>query len=201
MAAPEWAPSADDVAAHIPQRFRDGTPTADTVPTVTQVDRLIELRATEVAARCGEPLDEGQVYSLAAETTALGVCAYLESSFFPEQQLGSDDQTAVFFRMRYEEHIRLLRGHIRYWRRGTGRLTGTVSDSGGQPIEGAEVTATADDGSSRTATSDADGTYQLRLDPDDYTVTATADGFQGAEKTAAIITQTTTTVDFTLETQ
>ena len=62
----------------------------------------------------------------------------------------------------------------------TGAISGTVRDSSGATVAHAEVTATEDSTNfSRTAQSEANGEYRLlALPPGQYSVTATAPGFQ-----------------------
>ncbi|MGA8324604.1 MAG: TonB-dependent receptor [Candidatus Cybelea sp.] len=61
----------------------------------------------------------------------------------------------------------------------TGNITGSVKDSSGAPIAGAQVQAVAPSGT-RTATTDAGGHFvMLSLGPDTYTLTLTKEGYQG----------------------
>lgn len=117
---PAWQPSPGDVAAHVPQRFHGQPPDEHTVPSSGQIGDVIDARVVEVRNRCGrvdavldllDGDDADALEDLARETVTLGAAAYLESSFFPEQQM-SDSATAVFLRMRYEEHVRLLRRQV-----------------------------------------------------------------------------------------
>ncbi|MDP3880361.1 MAG: S8 family serine peptidase [Dehalococcoidales bacterium] len=64
-----------------------------------------------------------------------------------------------------------------------GAISGNVNDSDtGQPIAGATVT----DGT-RTATTDSDGNYTISdVPPASYSVTASADGYQGASQTVSV---------------
>ena len=78
----------------------------------------------------------------------------------------------------------------------TGALTGTVSDPSGGVVAGATVTATnLNTGQSRTATTDADGSYKFNLlPPADYKVTFSAKGFQTAEVPSVAVHVTETAV-------
>jgi N-acetylneuraminic acid mutarotase len=76
----------------------------------------------------------------------------------------------------------------------TGEVAGTVTDSGsGAGISGVTVTATADNGDGFTATSQADGSYDLHAPAGGYDVTASKFGY--ADKA---ITGVTVTADATV---
>lgn len=67
-------------------------------------------------------------------------------------------------------------------------LAGTVTDADtGEPI--AEATVTADGETGFVTTTDADGTYRLGVDPDTYTVTADADGYEPATVTDVAVAE------------
>ncbi len=76
----------------------------------------------------------------------------------------------------------------------TGALTGTVSDPSGGVIAGATVTATSlGTGQSRTATTDANGSYKFSLlPPGNYSVKFSAAGFRTAEVPSITINITET---------
>lgn len=79
----------------------------------------------------------------------------------------------------------------------TGEIEGTVTDAdSGDPIGGAtvEITGAAD----RTLTTGEDGTYSVRLEAGDYTVTASAYGFGSATSDVTVTTGETATTDFAL---
>ena len=62
----------------------------------------------------------------------------------------------------------------------TGTLKGKIEDSKGKPIAGAEVRVMRHrDRSVKEATTDDSGRYSFELEPDDYTVSFDAEGFQG----------------------
>jgi uncharacterized GH25 family protein len=62
----------------------------------------------------------------------------------------------------------------------TGTLKGRIEDGKGKPIAGVEVRVLRQrDRSSREAQTDANGMYSFELEPDDYTVSFDAEGFQG----------------------
>src|SRR5215472_15873233 len=85
---------------------------------------------------------------------------------------------------------------------GTGALTGTVSDPSGGVLAGAKITAiSADTGQARTATTAADGTYNLSLlPPGNYRLRIEATGFKTTEIAAVTVNVTETAVlDSTLE--
>src|ERR1022692_4908378 len=65
----------------------------------------------------------------------------------------------------------------------TGGLTGTITDPSGGVIGGATVTATSlGTGQSRTATTDANGSYRFSLlPPGNYSVKISAAGFQSVQ--------------------
>ncbi|GAA2569826.1 hypothetical protein GCM10010435_49900 [Winogradskya consettensis] len=79
-----------------------------------------------------------------------------------------------------------------------GQVTGTVT-AAGQPLAGATITATGAEGAHFTATTDADGTYDLFATAGTYTLTTTKFGY--ATGTAAGVVITTgeqVTTNFTL---
>ena len=82
----------------------------------------------------------------------------------------------------------------------TGRISGTVRERLGSPMEGARVTATnTATGSARSATTAANGTYTIvGLAPGEYTVAASLVGFRRAVQSSVQVT-TDATVDFVLE--
>lgn len=78
-------------------------------------------------------------------------------------------------------------------------LAGTVTDAdSGEPI--AQATVTADGETGFVTTTDAGGGYRLGVDPDTYTVTADADGYQPATITGVTVAEGETVdgVDLTL---
>ncbi len=79
----------------------------------------------------------------------------------------------------------------------TGTLSGTLTDAAtGDPLGGATV---AVDGEfDRSTTTDADGTYSLRLPVGAYAVTASAFGYGTKTSDVTITTDTVTTLDFAL---
>ncbi len=80
----------------------------------------------------------------------------------------------------------------------TGDLSGTVTEAGsGDPIEGAEVEVTGGE-TSRTLTTGADGTYSTRLTAGEYTVTASAFGFESQTATVTVVAGEEATQDFAL---
>ncbi|MDF1604202.1 S8 family serine peptidase [Nocardioides sp. YIM 152315] len=79
----------------------------------------------------------------------------------------------------------------------TGTLAGTVTDAGtGDPLAGATVDV--DGEFDRSTTTDADGSYSLRLPTGDYAVSASAFGYGSEGADASVTTGTTTTQDFAL---
>ncbi len=70
----------------------------------------------------------------------------------------------------------------------TGDLTGTVTDPSGAVVSGATVTLKSDaNGSIRTTTTGANGTYRFSLlSPGSFTVTVTASGFSKAQSTTQV---------------
>src|SRR5215469_964238 len=62
----------------------------------------------------------------------------------------------------------------------TGTLKGAVQNEKGKPIAGATVRVMkSKDRSIKETTTDQGGNYSLELEPDDYTVSFDAEGFQG----------------------
>ena len=70
----------------------------------------------------------------------------------------------------------------------TGDLTGTVTDPSGAVVSGASVTAkSTGTGASRTTTTNSNGAYRFSLlQPGNYTVTVTAQGFSKSESTTSV---------------
>jgi N-acetylneuraminic acid mutarotase len=80
----------------------------------------------------------------------------------------------------------------------TGEVSGTVTDAAsGDPIEGAEVEVAGD--TSRTLTTDADGSYSVRVTAGEYTVTASAYGFESQSAGITVATGATVVQDFALD--
>ncbi|MEU2198635.1 carboxypeptidase regulatory-like domain-containing protein [Isoptericola sp. NPDC019482] len=80
---------------------------------------------------------------------------------------------------------------------GTGDVTGTVTDAGGEPVVGAEV---AFDGThDRTVTTGEDGTFSARLAVGDYAVSATAFGYLAATSEVTVTADEAVTLPITLE--
>jgi len=70
----------------------------------------------------------------------------------------------------------------------TGSLRGRVTDPDGAVVPGALVTAKSAIGQSASATSGADGTYQFKaLDPGQYTISASAQGFAAFSKSSVTV--------------
>ncbi|HWZ42608.1 MAG TPA: carboxypeptidase regulatory-like domain-containing protein [Candidatus Saccharimonadales bacterium] len=82
----------------------------------------------------------------------------------------------------------------------TASLHGRVADSTGAVLPKATVTATnAETGFSRSATTNANGEYELnQLPAGSYTVAATAQGFQGRQLSLNLVIGQTATTDFAL---
>ena len=78
-------------------------------------------------------------------------------------------------------------------------MAGTVTDAAsGDPIEGAEVDARRRDRAGRSTTG-ADGTYSARLTAGDYTVTASAFGYETETATITVAAGDDVTQDFALD--
>jgi subtilisin family serine protease len=78
----------------------------------------------------------------------------------------------------------------------TGVVSGTVTNANdGMPVAGATITAQP---GGRSATTDADGRYSLRLVPGSYTLAAAASDYVDARSTLSIAADETPTVDFSL---
>jgi outer membrane receptor protein involved in Fe transport len=79
----------------------------------------------------------------------------------------------------------------------SGDLTGTVTDPTGAVVSGATVTLKSDaTGATRTTTSNANGAYRFSLlQPGNYTVTATAQGFSKAQTPTVIAVGQATVAD------
>ncbi|PCR90931.1 carboxypeptidase regulatory-like domain-containing protein [Natrinema ejinorense] len=76
-----------------------------------------------------------------------------------------------------------------------GTVEGTVTDADSEPVANATVTV----GDEQTTTAD-DGSYALELEPGEYTLEITADGYEDASENVSVEADSTATVDVTLET-
>ncbi|WP_226005885.1 carboxypeptidase regulatory-like domain-containing protein [Natrinema salinisoli] len=76
----------------------------------------------------------------------------------------------------------------------TGAVEGTITDTDGEPIANATVTA----GDQQTTT-DENGSYGLDLEPGEYSLAISADGYQDASQNVSVEADATTTVDVTLQ--
>ena len=77
-------------------------------------------------------------------------------------------------------------------------INGTVTDADGSALEGASVTVTNSTGDTvGTNTTTATGAYSVGVDDGDYTVSVSADGYQGQTKDVSI-SGASETVDFSL---
>ena len=80
-----------------------------------------------------------------------------------------------------------------------GSLSGKVSDTAGNGVSGASVTFTSSDGQIYSITTDANGNYSLpNVQPGTYTGTASKTGFGTATQTVTVVSNTASTVNFTL---
>lgn len=77
-----------------------------------------------------------------------------------------------------------------------GTIAGTVTDSGGEPIEGANVVV---EDTELSTTTDDDGDYEITDVPEaTYTVTASAAGYDDNSQSVTVIAGETSTADFAL---
>ncbi|MCM3904639.1 MAG: carboxypeptidase-like regulatory domain-containing protein [Pyrinomonadaceae bacterium] len=83
----------------------------------------------------------------------------------------------------------------------TGTVVGVVTDAAGAPVAGARLRLTnRDSGLTRSLTTSEEGNYSAAaLPPGVYQVTAEAEGFHLLERTAALATGATTTLNLTLQ--
>ena len=107
-------PGVDDVAALLRARTKDtvgaeGTFTAATRPTATQVQELIDFVVGEVHGHVALELPE-ILHGQARRCIVLGVASLIELSYFPEQQnqAGADRTSAVAYREMYEKALERL---------------------------------------------------------------------------------------------
>lgn len=77
----------------------------------------------------------------------------------------------------------------------SGTLQGTVTDSNGNPVAGARISATP---GIHQAVTDNNGNYSLPLETGSYTVTAQSFGYSNGQASVSITQNNTTTQDFTL---
>jgi hypothetical protein len=82
----------------------------------------------------------------------------------------------------------------------TGLLAGTVTNAAdGAPLARVSITARNSEGRTRTAVTDANGTFSMRLAVGSYELTAQAFGFVATSASASVSEGQTTTVDFALQ--
>lgn len=101
------APSVADVAGLIPARVSEegnGTFTAGTTPSATQVQSLIDRRAGEIYSRC-ERIGLRHV-PLAKEVVALAVALEVERGFFPQEQ---DNSASILDDLRADFNVKISR--------------------------------------------------------------------------------------------
>ncbi len=79
-----------------------------------------------------------------------------------------------------------------------GTLTGTVTDSAGDPLEGAALRVTQDD-QVRTATTDTAGAFSMVLAEGQWEVSASAFGYSPESTTVTLVSEETTTTSLSLE--
>jgi hypothetical protein len=107
----DWRPTLDDVAAHLPARFRAGTVDPG-APLARRIRQLAESLQRDVAvALDGDPVLPDDV-AYARDTVALGVAAYVENEAFPEQNDSLTTGTGEFLRRRYQEHLAVLQARL-----------------------------------------------------------------------------------------
>lgn len=84
--AEAWEPSPEEVHAVIPQRAKSRPFSADTAPTVDQVELLIANTVTDIKTYVGvdEPIPV-EHHPLARLATVYGTAAEIERALFPEQ--------------------------------------------------------------------------------------------------------------------
>jgi len=100
MAAYPWEATPDAVALVIPQRTGDitglarGVFSAATVPTLAQVQLILDSVAAEVAAFAGTN-PSGVALAMATWASSIGAAAQIELSFFPDESMASTGPAAV----------------------------------------------------------------------------------------------------------
>jgi subtilisin family serine protease len=100
------------------------------------------------------------------------------------------------FQFSYREATLQPNSGYRYKIVPTGVVSGIVTNANdGLPVSGATITAQP---GGRTATTDGDGRYSLRLVPGSYTLVASATDYVDARSTLTIAADETPTVDFSL---
>lgn len=108
---PGARPTVQGVATLLRARTKDkttevGTFTADTRPTATQVETLIDQAVADVQMRTGAMIPE-DLEGAARHVTAIRAAMLIESSYLPEQTSG-DNTVYLNFRFQYAEQIARL---------------------------------------------------------------------------------------------
>lgn len=110
MAQP-YAPTAAEVKGVIPQRIDGRAFSADTIPTVAEVDMIIADVADEVAALSDEAIPV-TFHPLARYAVKVGAAAAVERTFWPEQPEQSDLSTYERLERKFEALKSQLQGQI-----------------------------------------------------------------------------------------
>ena len=95
-----YQPTIEQVALITRARTRDpvgneGTYNATTRPTATDVEAIIDLVTARVTAEIGSTIPDA-IAAEARATILLGTAAWIERSFFPEQNDGPDSQATAW---------------------------------------------------------------------------------------------------------
>ena len=94
--------------------------------------------------------------------------------------------------------ILMMVGASAFAQTSTGNVYGKATDASGAVLPGASVTISGEAGS-RTTVTGADGTFRfLNLDPNDYTVTVSLQGFGTANRRLTVQTGQSATLDIAL---
>ena len=81
----------------------------------------------------------------------------------------------------------------------SGFVQGVVTDANdGQPVSGASVTASNDDGVVRSATTNSNGVYRLQLTEGDYTLEVSKKNYVSASTEVTVLEDETIATDFSL---
>lgn len=118
---PSWAPDVEEVHSVIPQRANDGF-SSTSKPSSSDVESIIGQVIAEVLGEVGkfDPSDEislpgddaTTLGDLARWTVTLGAAAYIEISFFPEQQQLGDTTPGQILHQRYISSLARLKAAI-----------------------------------------------------------------------------------------
>lgn len=144
MPASDYKPIVADVAARIRARTRTpgggevGTFTTDTIPTAAEVQPLIDLAISDVAALIGTEIPEGDDEDanprLAAKNlVSLWAAMQIEITFWPEQ-VSSGDSSYAMLKDQYDQMLPAIKKMIDDLRAAAGDSSDDMGETASLPV-------------------------------------------------------------------